>query len=127
VTPLGKRLHSLLTRAHNNTVVVALGSKLVRIAWALLRSETAFIAGRLAAAGETGISHTALWSRGGRSAQRGGRDKAAPTPNRAPDWTPIRGQTPAPIDSPETRYVDADCSDQSAGLIGPRLVVRFEC
>jgi hypothetical protein len=40
----------LLSRAHGNTVVVALASKLVRIAWALLRKETAFAAGRLAAA-----------------------------------------------------------------------------
>ena len=34
---------------HGNTVVVALASKLVRIAWAL-RNETAFVAGGLAAA-----------------------------------------------------------------------------
>ena len=49
-TPLGSWLRGLLSRAHNNTVVVALASKLVRIAWALLRQETVFAAGRLAAA-----------------------------------------------------------------------------
>jgi len=43
-------LRGLLSRAHGNTVVVALASKLVRIAWALLRKETVFAAGRLAAA-----------------------------------------------------------------------------
>jgi transposase len=50
LTPLGAWLRGLLARAHGNTVVVALASKLARIAWALLRSETAFAAGRLAAA-----------------------------------------------------------------------------
>jgi transposase len=49
-TPLGSWLRGLLGRAHGNTVVVALASKLVRIAWALLRKETAFAAGGLAAA-----------------------------------------------------------------------------
>lgn len=49
-TPLGTWLRGLLVRAHGNTVVVALASKLARIAWALLRSNTAFAAGRLAAA-----------------------------------------------------------------------------
>jgi hypothetical protein len=49
-TPLGSWLRGLLNRAHGNTVVVALASKLVRIAWALLRNETAFVAGGLAAA-----------------------------------------------------------------------------
>jgi transposase len=49
-TPLGNWLRGLLSRAHGNTVVVALASKLVRIAWALLRNETAFAAGGLAAA-----------------------------------------------------------------------------
>jgi transposase len=49
-TPLGSWLRGLLSRAHGNTVVVALASKLVRIAWALLRQETVFAAGRLAAA-----------------------------------------------------------------------------
>jgi transposase len=49
-TPLGSWLRGLLGRAHGNTVVVALASKLVRIAWALLRKETAFVAGGLAAA-----------------------------------------------------------------------------
>ncbi len=44
-TPLGAWLRGLLARAHGNTVVVALASKLARIAWALLRSETGFIAG----------------------------------------------------------------------------------
>jgi transposase len=49
-TPLGSWLRGLLSRAHGNTVVVALASKLVRIAWALLRKETAFAADGLAAA-----------------------------------------------------------------------------
>lgn len=49
-TPLGAWLRGLLARAHGNTVVVALASKLVRIAWALLRAETGFIAGGPAAA-----------------------------------------------------------------------------
>jgi transposase len=49
-TPLGAWLRGLLARAHGNAVVVALASKLARIAWALLRSETAFAASRLAAA-----------------------------------------------------------------------------
>jgi transposase len=49
-TPLGAWLRGLLARAHANTVVVALASKLARIAWALLRSETGFIAGGPAAA-----------------------------------------------------------------------------
>ena len=50
VTHLGSWLRGLLSRAHGNTVVVALASKLVRIAWALLRDETAFAAGGTAAA-----------------------------------------------------------------------------
>jgi transposase len=49
-TPLGSWLRGLLARAHGNKVVVALASKLARIAWALLRNETAFVAGRLVAA-----------------------------------------------------------------------------
>lgn len=49
-TPLGSWLRGLLARAHANTVVVALASKLARIAWALLRNETAFAARRLATA-----------------------------------------------------------------------------
>jgi transposase len=49
-TPLGSWLRGLLSRAHGNTVVVALASKLARIAWALLRDQTAFVAGRLRAA-----------------------------------------------------------------------------
>jgi transposase len=44
-TPLGSWLRGLLARAHGNTVVVALASKLIRIAWALLRHETRFTAG----------------------------------------------------------------------------------
>jgi transposase len=44
-TPLGGWLRGLLSRAHGNTVVVALASKLARIAWALLRDQTAFVAG----------------------------------------------------------------------------------
>jgi transposase len=43
-TPLGNWLRGLLARAHGNTVVVALASKLIRIAWALLRNETSFAA-----------------------------------------------------------------------------------
>ena len=43
-TPLGGWLRGLLARAHGNTVVVALASKLIRIAWALLRNETRFVA-----------------------------------------------------------------------------------
>ena len=49
-TPIGAWLRGLLARAHGNTVVVALASKLARIAWALLRTETGFVAGRPAAA-----------------------------------------------------------------------------
>lgn len=41
-TPLGSWLRGLLARADCNTVVVALASKLVRIAWALLRNQTTF-------------------------------------------------------------------------------------
>jgi transposase len=44
-TPLGAWLRGLLARAHGNTVVVALASKLARIAWALLRNEAAFATG----------------------------------------------------------------------------------
>ena len=46
-TALGSWLRGLLVRAHGNTVVVALASKLARIAWALLRNETAFSSNRL--------------------------------------------------------------------------------
>jgi transposase len=35
-TPLGRWVTGLLTRAHENTVVVALANKLARIAWAVL-------------------------------------------------------------------------------------------
>ena len=49
-TPLGAWLRGLLARAHGNTVVVALASKLARIAWALLRTETGFTAAGSAAA-----------------------------------------------------------------------------
>ncbi len=49
-TPLGGWLRALLARAHGNCVVVALASKLIRIAWALLRHETRFAAGGHAAA-----------------------------------------------------------------------------
>jgi transposase len=49
-TPLGGWLRGLLARAHGNTVVVALASKLIRIAWALLRNETRFVAGDAAVA-----------------------------------------------------------------------------
>ena len=49
-TPLGGWLRGLLARAHGNTVVVALASKLIRIAWALLRNETRFVASDAAVA-----------------------------------------------------------------------------
>ena len=49
-TPLGGWLRGLLAGAHGNTVVVALASKLIRIAWALLRNETRFVAGGAAVA-----------------------------------------------------------------------------
>ena len=49
-TPLGTWLRGLLARAPGNTVVVALASKLARIAWAMLRTETGFVAGGPAAA-----------------------------------------------------------------------------
>jgi transposase len=35
-TPLGRWVRGLLTRAHKNTVVVALANKLARIAWAVM-------------------------------------------------------------------------------------------
>ena len=41
-TPLGVWLRGLLARADCNTVFVALASKLVRLAWALLRRQTTF-------------------------------------------------------------------------------------
>jgi transposase len=46
-TPFGDWLRGMLARAHSNKVVVALASKLARIAWALLRNETAFVASGL--------------------------------------------------------------------------------
>lgn len=49
-TPLGNWLRGLLSRAHANVVVVALASKLARIAWALLRRETEFAVRKIAAA-----------------------------------------------------------------------------
>jgi len=49
-TPLGAWLRGLLARAHGNTVVVALASKLARIAWALLRNQAAFATSGRAAA-----------------------------------------------------------------------------
>jgi hypothetical protein len=45
-TPLGGCLRGLLARAHGNPVIVALASKLIRIAWALLRNETRLVARR---------------------------------------------------------------------------------
>jgi transposase len=48
-TPLGGWLRGLLSRAHGNTVVVALASKLARIVWALLRKQTVYAAGATAA------------------------------------------------------------------------------
>jgi transposase len=41
-TALGSWLRGLLTRAHVNTVVVALANKLARIAWAILRTGHSF-------------------------------------------------------------------------------------
>jgi transposase len=41
-TRLGQWLRGLLTRAHSNTVVVALAAKMARIVWALLRYGTRF-------------------------------------------------------------------------------------
>jgi transposase len=49
-TPLGNWLRGLLGRAHGNIVVVALASKMARIAWALLRKEEDFVAARPATA-----------------------------------------------------------------------------
>jgi transposase len=39
---LGDWLRGLSARAHRNTVIVALASKLARIAWAVLRSSTSY-------------------------------------------------------------------------------------
>lgn len=50
--PLGNWLRGLSARAHRNTVIVALASKLARIAWAVLRSTAIYsttIGGRAAA------------------------------------------------------------------------------
>jgi len=41
-SPLGNWLRGLSARAHRNTVIVALASKLARIAWAVLRSSTTY-------------------------------------------------------------------------------------
>ena len=41
-TRLGQWLRGLLARAHSNTVVVALATKMARIVWALLRYGTTF-------------------------------------------------------------------------------------
>ena len=49
-TPLGGWLRGLLARSHANTVVVALASKLARIAWALLRNNSEFVAAAATAA-----------------------------------------------------------------------------
>jgi transposase len=49
-TPLGAWLRGLLGRTHANAAVVALAGKMARIAWALLRKEEDFAAGRPAAA-----------------------------------------------------------------------------
>lgn len=49
--PLGAWLRGLLARAHKNTVVVALASKLARIVWAVLRTGQAFEMRVAAAAG----------------------------------------------------------------------------
>ena len=49
-TRLGAWLRGLLTRAHPNTVVVALAAKTARIVWALLRHEKMFEAAAITAA-----------------------------------------------------------------------------
>ena len=41
-SPLGNWLRGLSARAHRNTVIVALASKLARIAWAVLRSSATY-------------------------------------------------------------------------------------
>src|SRR3954464_15342830 len=48
-TSIGAWLRGLLSRAHGNTVVVALAAKLIRIAWALLRNGTSWSVARSAA------------------------------------------------------------------------------
>jgi transposase len=48
-TPLGAWLRGLLARAHRNVAIVALASKLVRIAWATLRHGSSFEPRRFAA------------------------------------------------------------------------------
>jgi len=48
-TPLGRWVMGLLTRAHKNTVVVALANKLARIAWAVLVHGRGFDAAHVAA------------------------------------------------------------------------------
>ena len=54
-TPIGAWLRGLLSRAHGNTVVVALAAKLVRVAWALLRNGTVWSAEGPAAALSTPV------------------------------------------------------------------------
>jgi len=48
-TPLGRWVTGLMTRAHKNTVVVALANKLARIAWAVLVHGRGFDASHVAA------------------------------------------------------------------------------
>ena len=48
-TPLGRWARGLMTRAHKNTVVVALANKLARIAWAVLVRGRGFDAAHVAA------------------------------------------------------------------------------
>jgi transposase len=48
-TPLGRWARGLMTRAHENTVVVALANKLARIAWAVLVHGRGFDAAHVAA------------------------------------------------------------------------------
>ena len=123
-TPLGGWLRGLLARAHGNTVVVALASKLIRIAWALLRNETRFVRRR-----SSGVERDRLaaitrrrepwrvcgwWKRDGLTVNR------CPTAY-AVKWhatlyqdRDARISILARVEHPETGYVDADCSDQSA-------------
>jgi len=49
-TPLGRWLRALLVRVHKNVAVVALASKLARVAWAVLRHKVTFNSNALALA-----------------------------------------------------------------------------
>jgi len=49
-TRMGEWLKNMLGRAHPNVVVVALAAKVARVIWAVLRHETNFDPGAIAAA-----------------------------------------------------------------------------